>query len=158
MFGILISNTQSLKCKIITYDAVKCSWRRVQHKLLDAQVVVNAQFEDRIRARICPGDSLKRAGLFIHVLCRGGCVYMLCVCICVYMHHYDRHQSSRGTQGTGAPKRGTCPLLHLITTVIYYYDTLAAKDPKQRECKSFLLSLLLCSYCCSCCCCCGCCC
>ena len=29
-------------------------------------VVVNAQFEDRIRARICPGDSLKRAGLFIH--------------------------------------------------------------------------------------------
>ena len=56
---------------------------------------------------------------------------MMCVCICVYMHHYDRHQSSRGTQGTGAPKRGTCPLLHLITTVIYYYDTLAAKDPKQ---------------------------
>ena len=83
---------------------------------------------------------------------------MLCVCICVYMHHYDRHQSSRGTQGTGAPKRGTCPLLFLITTVIYYYDTLAAKDPKQRECKSFLLSLLLCSCCCSCCCCCGCCC
>ena len=27
-------------------------------------VVVNAQFEDRIRARICPGDSLKRARLF----------------------------------------------------------------------------------------------
>ncbi len=66
MFGILISNTQSLKCKILTYDAVKCSWRRVQHKLLDAQVVVNAQFEDRIRARICPGDSLKRARLCIH--------------------------------------------------------------------------------------------
>ena len=77
-----------------------------------------------------------------------------CVCICVYMHHYDRHQSSRGTQGTGAPQRGTCTLLHLITAVIYYYDTLAAKHPKQRECKSFLLSLLLCSCCCSWCCCC----
>ena len=66
MFGILSSNTQSLKFKIIPYDAVKCSWRRVQHKLVDAQVAVNAQFEDRMRARICPGDSLKRAGLFIH--------------------------------------------------------------------------------------------
>ena len=30
------------------------------------QVVVNAQFEDRIRARICAGDSLKRAALFVH--------------------------------------------------------------------------------------------
>ena len=29
-------------------------------------VVVNAQFEDRIRARICAGDSLKRAGLCMH--------------------------------------------------------------------------------------------
>ena len=66
MFGILISNTHSLKCNIIAYDAVKCYWRRVQHKLLDAQVVVNAQFEDRTCARICPGDSLKRAGLCIH--------------------------------------------------------------------------------------------
>ena len=66
MFGILISNAQSLKLKIIPYDAVKCSWRRVQHKLVEAQVVVNAQSEDRTRARICPGDFLKRAGLFIH--------------------------------------------------------------------------------------------
>jgi len=32
--------------------------------IMHAQVVVNAQFEDRIRARICPGDSLKRARLF----------------------------------------------------------------------------------------------
>ena len=42
-------------------------------------------------------------------------VFICCVCIWVYMHHYDRHQSSRGTQGTGASKRGTCPLLLLIT-------------------------------------------
>ena len=34
--------------------------------IMHVHVVVNAQFEDRIRARICPGDSLKRAGLFIH--------------------------------------------------------------------------------------------
>ena len=33
--------------------------------IMHVHVVVNAQFEDRIRARICPGDSLKRAGLFI---------------------------------------------------------------------------------------------
>ena len=64
MFQILISNTQSLKFKIISYEAVKCSWRRVQHKLMDAQVVVDAQFEDTIGARICPGDYLKRARLF----------------------------------------------------------------------------------------------
>ena len=31
---------------------------------MHAQVVVNAQFEDRVPARICPGDSLKRARLF----------------------------------------------------------------------------------------------
>ena len=30
------------------------------------QVVVNAQFEDRIRARIHPGKSFQRVGLFIH--------------------------------------------------------------------------------------------
>ena len=68
---------------------------------MHAQVVVNAQFEDRIRARICPGDSVKRAGLFIHVLCRGGCVHMrvcvcicvsVCVCVCVYVHHNDRQR------------------------------------------------------------------
>ena len=29
-------------------------------------VVVNAQFEDRIRARICAADCLKRAALFVH--------------------------------------------------------------------------------------------
>ena len=51
---------------------------------IEVQVVVNAQFEDRIPARICPGDSVKRAGLYIHVLCRVGCVYLR-VYVCVQM-------------------------------------------------------------------------
>ena len=109
-----------LKFQLCWYYAFICAIKWVERRITHVQFVVNAQFEDRIPARICPGDSVKQACLVIHVLCRGGMVYMrvyvcICVCICVYVHHYDRHQSSTGTQGSGAPKRGTCPLLLVIT-------------------------------------------
>ena len=61
-------HAHGLKLKIVQYNTVRCAQIWVQRKIMHRQVVVNAQFEDRIRARICAGDSLKRAGLFIHSL------------------------------------------------------------------------------------------
>ena len=55
---------------------------------MHVQVVVNAQFEDQMPERICAGDSVKRAGLFMNVLCRGECVYMrvyMCVYACIWI-------------------------------------------------------------------------
>ena len=69
--------------------------------IMHRQVVVNAQFEDRIRARICAGDSLKRAGLFIHSLKMAKVVQMVSSSVAVLC---SRVANEEATGRSLAPK------------------------------------------------------
>ena len=51
-FEIMTCHTQLSKFEMIRIDAVKCVQRQVQHALSEVQVMVNAEFEDTISARV----------------------------------------------------------------------------------------------------------
>ena len=86
---------------IIQFYAVTYLKRCVKRALIETQVVVNAQFEDRIRARICPGDFLKRAGLFIHSLKMAKVVQMVSSSVAVLC---SRVANEEATGRSLAPK------------------------------------------------------
>ena len=53
-FEIVTCHTQFSKLEMLHIDAVKCVQRHVQHTLSEVQVIVNAEFEATIRARVSP--------------------------------------------------------------------------------------------------------
>ena len=59
IFEIVTCNTQLSNLVIMHIDAVKCVQRQVQHTLSEVQVIVNAEFEATISARVCPIIVLK---------------------------------------------------------------------------------------------------
>ena len=58
-FEIVTCHTQLSKLEMLHIDAVKCVQRQVQHTLSEVQVIVNAEFEATIRARVSPIIVLK---------------------------------------------------------------------------------------------------
>ena len=58
-FEIVTCHTQLSKLEMLHIDAVKCVQRHVQHTLSEVQVIVNAEFEAAIRARVSPIIVLK---------------------------------------------------------------------------------------------------
>ena len=55
----MTSHKKISKCEIIRIDAVKCVQRQVQQTLSEVQVIVNAEFEATISARVSPIIVLK---------------------------------------------------------------------------------------------------
>ncbi len=60
-FYIVTCRTQLSNLEIMHIDAVKCLQRQVQQALTEAQVMVNAEFEATISARVSPTIVLKDA-------------------------------------------------------------------------------------------------
>ena len=58
-FEIVTCHTQLSKLEMMHIDAVKCAQRQVQHTLSEVQVIVNAEFEATISARVSPIIVLK---------------------------------------------------------------------------------------------------
>ena len=58
-FEIMTCHTQLSKYETIRMHAVKCVQRQVQHTLSEVQVIVNAEFEATISARVSPIIVLK---------------------------------------------------------------------------------------------------
>ena len=53
-FEIMTCHTQLSKFEIIRIHVVKCVQGQVQHTLSEVKVVVHAEFEDTMSARVCP--------------------------------------------------------------------------------------------------------